>query len=488
VHCFIFANDIIPGSDQMQEIMLGRKFASGDLYGVLDTYWAPLYPILIGIASFFIDSPIVPAILVSLLASSLTVPLTYIFVLQSYGPREAVVAGMIALFFPHFINSVVGVGSENVFVALMLGVLVVSWNALLTGSIVRYLAAGLLLGLAYLTRPEAIGYSLYFVFVFIAVDLWRRRPFLKGSLPRAAVFLLGFILLAAPYLMYLRGETGRWTVSGKAEINTLAAQIEDGAAGMEHGPTTQQAKEFAKYFLLNLIEVQKMFPVLFPLLLWPFIGLGLFTGAWERPRVERELFLISFCLVTIVGYAAAVVQLRYFYVLLPVLMGWAACGIVGFAGWFRDTAFRSIAEKPDPLKPGHLAVLTTFLIFIYVLPLNFYMRSVDRRWETSGYEERDAGLWLKQHSVGEPFVFSASRRPVFYAEGKQLAPKTVDMAQIRNETKQEGVQYIVTSERSLKRNPFLAGFDEVLKSDPDYQLIYHRNDYPGYAISIFSLK
>lgn len=485
VHCFIFANEIIPGSDQMQEIILGRKFASGDFYGVLDTYWAPVYPVLIGIASFFIDSPVVPALLVSLLASSLIVPLTYVFVLQSYGHREALIAGVIALFFPHFINSVVVVGSENVFIALLLGVLIVSWNAMQTGSMIHYLASGLLLGLAYLTRPEAIGYSLYFVAIIIALGFLRTRPFLKGSLPRVAVFLLGFVLLAAPYILYLRAETGNWTVSGKAEINTLAAELHDGPDSLGQGDPSRQATDFAKYFLLNLIEAQKMFPALFPLLLWIFIGLGLFAGPWEKERLEREMFLIFFCLVTIAGYAAAVVQLRYFYVLLPILMGWTACGIVKFTQWLRDTTSSQSEGKYIFLRPQTLTAVIVVAIFLYVTPLNFYMRSADRRWETGGYEERDAGLWLRWNGKTEPFVFSASRRPAFYAEAKQLAPETEDTDAILSEIKAQRVDYVVTSDRSLKRNPFLTGFDETLRNDPDFQLVYEDTRRKGYAVLIF---
>ncbi len=488
VHCFIYANEIIPGSDQMQEIMLGRKFASGDFQGVLDTYWAPFYPILIGIASFFIDSPVVPAALVSVLASSLLVPLTYILLLQSYGRREALIAGSIALFFPHLINSVVVVGSENVFIALVLGVLIVTWNALMTGSKMLYLTAGILLGLAYLTRPEAIGYFLYLVLIIIAHSFWRKKAFLKTALPHIAFLLLGFFLFATPYVWYLRNETGIWTVSGKARINTIAGELSTETDSFQPPTANGHIKEFIKYFLVNVVEVQKMFPALFPLLLWLFIGLGLFVSPWGKERLEREIFLILFCLVTIVGYAAAVVQLRYFYVLLPILFGWTARGIVKFAEWLHDTASRQNSETTFLLRPRSITVLAIAVIFLYVLPLNFYMRSSDRRWETSGYEERDAGLWLRQNAKTEPYVFSASRRPVFYAEARQLSPATENIEAIISEIKEQKVDYVFTSERSLKRNTFLKGFDEILRNDSDFELVYEKTPRTGYRICIFKRR
>ena len=488
VHCFIFANEIIPGSDQMQEIMLGRKFASGDFHGVLDTYWAPFYPILIGIASFFIDSPVVPAALVSVLAGSLIVPLTYILVRQSYEQRESLIASSIALFFPHLINSVVAVGSENVFIALALGVLIVTWNALMTGSKMLYLAAGILLGLAYLTRPEAIGYSLYLVLIIVAHNFWRKKLFLKTAFPQIAALLLGFSLFATPYVLYLRSETGMWTVSGKAKINTIVGEFNEGPDGLEPSVQNSPVKEFVKYFLLNLVEVQKMLSALFPLLLWLFISLGLFVVPWEKDRIEREMFLLLFVLVTVLGYAAAVVQLRYFYVLLPILFGWTANGIVRFVEWLLDTASRQNSEVTFLLRPRPLTVLAIAVVFLYVLPLNFYMRSNDRQWETSGYEEREAGLWLRQNAKTQPYVFSASRRPTFYAEARQLAPATENIDAILSEIKEQKVDYVVTSDRSLKRNTFLSGFDEILRNDSDFELVYEKKPRKGYGILIFKRK
>lgn len=485
VICLVFSNEIIPGPDQMQEIALGRKLAGGDFYGVLDTYWAPFYPILIGIVSFLIDSPVVPAAFVSVLAGSLIVALTYIFVLQSYGRREALIAAVIAIFFPHLINSVVALGSENVFMVVMLALLIIVWHALLSNSILLCLAAGAFLGLAYLSRPEAIGYSLYLVVFLAAYDFWHGRKFPSNSVPRIAALLLGLSIFATPYILYLRAETGQWTVSGKAEINTIVGELETEMDSSARQTSTGPIKEFAKYFLHNLIEVQKTMPALFPLLLWLFVGLGLFASPWGKERFERETFLILFCAVTVAGYAAAVVQLRYFYVLLPILIGWMAHGIVNFTEWLQGTAKSQKGSTAGLLKPRPVAAFLITAVFLYVLPLNLYMRSTDSSWETSGYEERDAGLWIRQNGSSEPYVFSASRRPAFYAEARQLTPKTENVAEVLSDIEAQQVDYVVTSDRSLKRNPFLAGLDKILLSDPNFELVYENTPRPGYGVSIF---
>lgn len=485
--CLLFRNEIIPGSDQIQEIMLGRKLASGNFYGVLDTYWAPVYPILIGIASFFTDSPVAPAVLVSILAGSLAVPLTYLLVRQSYGSREALIASVIAIFFPHMVNSVLALGSENIYFLWIIGALIIAWKALTENSIILYAATGLLIGLGYLTRPEAIGYSVYFVLVIFVYDHWYKRSMVKNSLPRAAVLFLSFALLAAPYIIYLKSETGEWMVSGKAKINTIAAELEGTPVENEvPRSTTESARELLTFFLLNLVEVHKAFLVLLPPLLLLLVGLGLFNVTWDRERLERELYLISICLITIVGYAAAVVQMRYFLVLLPILFGWMARGIIHLSEWLNNST-ENWKRLPASFH-GHRRVFSTLCIlaiFLYLLPLNSFMRSADDAWKERGYEERDAGLWLRQNGKPGHLVFSASRRPVFYSSGEQLAPTSTDLSQILSEITDRKADYVVTSDRALKRNPFLKDLHQLLCNDPRFGLIYDVTPREGYRISIF---
>ena len=307
----------------------------------------------------------------------------------------------------------------------------------------------------------------------------------REALPRAAVFLLGFLLFAAPYLVYLRGETGTWTVSGKAKINTIVGGFDADPESVERHTQNGPVKDFAIYFASNLLEVHKALPVLFPLLLWPLVGLGLFRSPWSRSRSDREVLMVSFGLVTIAGYAAAVVQLRYLYVLLPILLGWTAAGIVNFAYWFSKTASFRVKDIQLDLRPQTISAIAVAAVFLYVLPLNFYMRTADQRWQTGGYEERDAGLWIRGNAGANSYIFSASRRPAFHAQARQLTPGTKNLDVILADIKQEKVDYVVTSERSLTRNAFLTGLDEILRLDPDFELVYENHPRAGYGVMIF---
>lgn len=480
----------------MQEIVLARRFASGDFYGVLDTYWTPLYPILVGIVTYFINSLVLPSVIVSIIAGTLAVPLTYYLVRQSYGRREAVIAAVLAVFFPHLINSFFGLGTENVYLLWIIGALIIGWKGLKRDSAIDYLSTGILLGLAYLTRPEAIGYPIFFVFLVFCKNLRRRKLFARNSLLQIAALLLGFTVLAAPYIFHLRSATGAWTISGKAEINTTAseylnesAQENNDSAAVAPTSRSQAVKAIIKNIALNLFTIHRDFPYLLPILLLALVALGLFGERWDKERLKREAYLISFCLLTFVGYAAAVVQTRYFYVLLPIFFGWIACGILRLERWLSESIQNLTPNKAAYLFNSKVfVILCIILVYVYVFPINFFVRSEDKAWKTVAFEERNAGLWLKENGKPSPLVFSVSFRPIFYAEGKSLSPKTKDIGEILAQIKERKVDYVVTSERSLKRHSYLDGFPENLPSASDFELIYEKTERDGYKISIFRVK
>jgi len=493
---WLFSNELIVGGDQMQNIMLARHLANGDFYGVLHPYWTPLYPILIGFVTYFINSLILPSLILSILAGSLAVPLTYYLVKQSYGRRESVIAAVIAIFYPHLLTSVFRLGTENIYLVWILGALIVGWRGLKTSSATDFLFTGILLGLAYLTRPEAFAYPIFFGALAIGKSLWLKQKPLRNLLIQVGALFLGFAILASPYILYLRTATGVWTISDKTKINTIVGELdemetEEGNVSNNSSSTInfQNGKVVIYAVAVNLTIIHKSFPSLLPPFLLIFVALGLFRELWNREKLLRESYLIIFCLITIVGYALSTVQIRYFYILLPIFFGWIAHGIVQAEKWLEGTnqnwlPHRFFVSTNNRLVPA----LCLFVIYFYVFPLNFYIRDTARAWQEVAYEERAAGLWLKENSQPSPYIFSASQRPVFYAEGKQLSPTKRDMSEILTEIKTSRVDYVITSDRSLKRNPYLSGLTEILQNAPEFDLVYQQEEYPGYKIFIFKPK
>ncbi len=489
VHYFVFSNKIVAGSDVMQNILLARRFASGDIYGVLDTYWTPVYPILVGIVSIFTEDLVIPAVVVSMVAGSLAVPLTYYLTKQSYGERIAVIAAVIAIFFPYLLNSVFALGLENVYLVWMIGALIVGWDALTKDSVVSYLLTGILLGLAYLTRPEAIGYPMLFALLALGKSLWQRKPLTRKWIPQVSALMIGFAILATPYIFYLRSETGTWTISGKAMANFAEGELhQDDEADPRPALDQQVGKVLVRNFAFGLRQIHIIFTDLLPILLLIFAALGLFGNKWSTERSKREFYLLLFCLITMVGYAASVVETRYFYVLLPIFFGWIASGIVQAEQWVKESVQNSPARFSFLVNGRLIPIVMVIVIFLYVFPTNFYVRSQTSAWQGAAYEERDAGLWLRENGKPSANILSASFRPVFYAGGKQVWSRDTDIGGILARIKSNDIDYVIDSERTFARNPHLRDLSAALQNEPTLELVFQENPMPGYKISIFKVK
>jgi energy-coupling factor transporter transmembrane protein EcfT len=88
------------------------------------------------------------------------------------------------------------------------------WRGLREEKMWKMALSGCFLGLAYLTRPEGVGYVLVYL-VWIAV--WggvRKKWFKKFIL--IATLLLTVLIFVVPYVNYIHRETGQWLISKKA--------------------------------------------------------------------------------------------------------------------------------------------------------------------------------------------------------------------------------------------------------------------------------
>lgn len=487
LHCFVYWDDVVVGGDQIQNVLLAKNFAAGNFYAVLDAYWTPLYPILIGSLTYFIDDLVIPSLIISIIAGSLAAPLTYLLARESFDETVAVLSGAIAVFFPHLINSVFDLGTENLYLVFVTAVVIIGWRALQRRSLGMMFSVGLLIGLSYLTRPE--GFTILFLLVAysIVADLLREKRLASISLTRIGALILGFAILAAPYVVYLRAETGRWTMSGKIGVNFAGGEMNVEDPNEPEEDPVPPVRAVAEAFVSNLVNIQVSFSVILPLLVFGLVSLGLFGSAWTPERWLRESFLISFCIFVILVYAVSVSQTRYYYVLLPIFFGWTAKGMVRLGDWLDDSVKDILPKRLDFIRNRTLFYFITILaLYGYLLPVNNFMRSTDYQWQTNAFEERDAGLWIKNNGKKAATIFSASRRPVFYAEGKQVYPESYELDEVFKRIKSDKeIGYVVWGERSNSRNRFLEGLDELLEDDSEFRLAYTRFDVPEFGIKVY---
>src|SRR5258705_3720087 len=204
--------------DSYQYLRAATTFAHGealpDLSGNPFTVMTPLYSLLIGIIH-----RLAPAIdiettarLVSFAGATTAVIALYWLLRSRYSLRFSLAAALLFALLPLRVWSGLWALSEGLYLGLvMLGIAVLfrpqlrSWFSAALG--------GSLLGLAYLTRPEANLYVAGVITLFF-IKAWRA--------PKTALLILaGFLLVALPYHAWVYKMTGN---PGSGRANILLAQ------------------------------------------------------------------------------------------------------------------------------------------------------------------------------------------------------------------------------------------------------------------------
>ena len=202
-------------------LALAHAIADGDFATAFGHPFHPLYPLAIAAAHAFFASWETAAVAVSILGGVGAVFFLYRFVRASFGPEHAFVAAFVLAVHPGAVEYQGDLQTEGLYLALFLGAVDAVWRALQEGKASAAFWAGLLSGLAYLTRPEGAGPLV--VLGLVGLGLWARGAFdFRTTLRVGVASALGFALLAGPYLGALRVYGGDWAITQKKSLSVMA--------------------------------------------------------------------------------------------------------------------------------------------------------------------------------------------------------------------------------------------------------------------------
>lgn len=283
-------------------------------------------------------------------------------------------------------------------------------------------AGGLLLGYAYLIRPEAalVGAG-WWILHFVRT---RRLPW---SFPVAA------LVPVLPYLVFLRVQSGHWSLSAKGVF--LQRALEDRSLTQWLGLVGENVSTFGA-LLPGLIG--------WPLFLLAVLGLWVGRGRWL-------VFLLP--LLSMPWFDFRMVA-RYWIPYLPFLLLAAGLG----ARWLLSRLERRM--RGSGRRPARLALAGLLVAGFGLAAQPGYDRV---RHNTEGYRGlRDAGRWLAQRV--EPGTIVASYKPYasFWA-GCRFLPypeSDTDPAVIIEYCRRHGARYLIANVKVIHR--FRPGLDLLL--------------------------
>ena len=469
-----FARNVLTGVHHGDGITIGRYM------------YPPLYPHLMAFFSLGNADPFHLAETgrqVSVWAGALTVLPVYWLARSLFGPLAAAVSSFILVLAPEFLYYSGAVLTESTATFLVALALCFLWRCTFVegGSTpVNLVVLGVVLGLSFLTRHAAVGF-LGLSAVWITAQRFSRahsagvlKTLMSLMIPLALV-LGGFLAAVGPQVVYLRAETGLWTLTGNLLTDPSRSWEHAGSdlrftnTGESGSALTPDGKSFLfegrerpdnpVSSLLSVI-VRSPFPYLkayastvagglirdtrdipYPPVVLVFALAGVFFLAARRKFRELAFLVWIFCGFYLFLALFHNMRDRYMFPVLPILVVLAGAGASSLLEWITRRTGEVRAGVSVPAMGG---VFLMVILFAYLFPASRDLVSeVNPRYDMGYYRAMheelssriDPGSRMFDRMPHRAFFSGAERASVPY----DSIERVVEFGRLR------GVRYWIVS-------------------------------------------
>jgi tetratricopeptide (TPR) repeat protein len=244
-----------PTIDPLFHDLWAKQIAGGDILGSGPFFRAPLYAYFLGLIYSITGSSLITVKIIQHFIGSFTSAFIFLFTDRFFGRRIAIMAGIIAAFNWVFIYFEDELLLDSLLAPMMIAILWLLIRAYKKPSFSRFLSAGLILGLASITRPNFLillpAIFIWFIFIF--------HKQYKNILIRYLGVLIGCFLIILPVTIRNAVVGDDFVlIASQGGINFYIGNNEhaNGASAImpEFGPTWQYAdcEYLARYETGNL--------------------------------------------------------------------------------------------------------------------------------------------------------------------------------------------------------------------------------------------
>ena len=527
------ANSYVIGFDQVNYLKLA---ASGKIHGlnhVLHPYWSPFYPLVVALFSYIVTDFELAGRLVNILCASFIIVPVFFFLKNNFNKKIAFGTSLLIGFYSFSAYYAAKAEAEFLYsFAAIIGV-ILGWAVVESKKIGKAFLAGIFFGLAYLSRPEGVGFLITFwgvIFLIIIFQIFAKRKV------RSYIFILllsgfGFGIVSFPYLLYLRQATGTWTISTKGVINQQGEMYvmkkdqytenpfhvlsEDNTKLMMdeiyhignfvenrqiEGKTVVKISviDFAKKVTENFYKIiTETVTKVFPLPLIILFGLGLFAKPWPRENTYLNLYLLSYIVFFwFIVIPVFHISLRYFAPLIPIALIWIAKGADNLIEWVTVTIKNSIEKWPLSIPVRVVGSILVILLIFFSSILPEFGRRMKKGTDSTiewgpCIEQKKAGLWLKENGDESPVIMAYNHAVSFYAgnynikESVEIPENKVD--RLLAYAKYRGVEYLVLNDRYKHHHPLIEHLYEEKDVPVNLEVIYKDREKSGLKTIIYKI-
>jgi 4-amino-4-deoxy-L-arabinose transferase-like glycosyltransferase len=443
----------------------------------------PLYPLTIAAGSYFVGSSYLSAQLVSLSAGILLLLAVFGIARQLYGERVALITVALTALNPVLIKLSATAWVEGLYIALVMSGLYFMVRARHSVGSLPWALAGIFMGLAYLTSPQAV----LFPFIFLVSQIFLPQGQYPINVRKSAVLLASFVLLALPYVAFLSTSTGSLRIEGKTIVNNELGRlrtsgVSDCLAGYEvtenleakgiwmrpnaeiaasagpanYGTTLKMMYSGGLQNLRTVAGAYRKFFYLGAPLIPILVLVGLFRGTRSADRVAGELLL---ALTALGGVAALMTQVhmfqqRYHFFLIPYLLVWAANGIAELSRWSRDWLETRGASSICQRIAGRLTGAVILAVIVALFATGFdAIPTFDADSGARADAIREAGDWLAS-APGDKIVMDNATPVAFHANAHYVPLPCCNSDTALRFAEKKNVTFIVLTSWTLADRPY----------------------------------
>ncbi len=509
--------------DEPFYLWLGRNWLTGHGYsftGYSDVHHTPMYPLLSGIFYLLTRNLELASDICYVLFGALLVVPVYLLAREMYRSEVGYASAALLAIYPAIATAPAfwGTLTEPPYYFFVYSGLLMALLAMRRGRAVFYLLAGLFLGAAYLTRPEAIAYVAAAGGVVALVKLLERKLLERATVIGLALLAIGFLLFFLPYAYYVYRETGAWMVSEKAGVTfvTCLGLSEGDTRAFDEATWALDTTGREVFFFsresydVSMIDVIREYPAefvqllirntrrfvgsllstrLFPLYLLPLMGLTFFKAAWDKARAKGELLLLA-SLTPVAVFLLFFIQDRYIATLLPTVVIWLGLGAYELGVWLHGTVENLLTDrlpKSVRLRKSLVAIPTIILVLFFVA---LQPRTIQLYTNIGSFrpEHKTIGLWLKDNIPPGSVVMSRYPAIAFYADAQWEPTPNAEYEQVRVYAQAQHVDYFVLDEgETIELRPQLAFLLDQNNLPADLDLV-HVQESAGGRLAVFRLR
>jgi len=434
----------------------------------------PLFPLLIAGTSFLTRNYELAARVVALAMGTL-LPLPVFGVASKvFDRRVGYVAAALTLLHPLLVNLSFSAFSEGPYTTLFVCATYITILALDDVSPRMWVLVGGMFGLAWLVRAEAtVALAISVLFALMATEgNWRVRC------RRAMYAIVMFLVCALPVVIFIYRSTGELRLEVKSQIffytgaRILAAEkhpgIEYVSPGREHeipspepnvdswqrwqdkwafygiatsgkgmGFPLRQHVEIVKEtnmpvkdeLLLVAKGTRQNAPVLLQRLASDWIGapllpalalLGALRRPWQGKRAKAQWFLLFVGAAPVAAtFFALWSETRYYFVLVPLMLVWAANGLVEMGLWAEASVVSPLRQRGSMRRLAQYAIPSFFGIVMIVSPFKAVRRlPLFEDSAASTRPDKELGAWIARQQPYPVKIVDLSIPLAFHADAQ----------------------------------------------------------------------